>query len=353
MIHLVHFSSSPGGIEILIQDVIRAFPAGTFKVFIIRPPGPEDHNVYFNTDVEINYGKDINLFAICKLWQYAWKNRKDTFHVFNIGPFFLLVLRLTGIRNLIYSVRGTIYWNSNLQKIIRRSFWRIATSGRYRILANSEYSKSVFLKSIKKIKPEVEVLYNPIASSKYAVNRNRVKTNAIIKVIYAGRLITGKNLFRWLDVAQFLHKNIPDINFELYGDGPLKEELEKYAHVIGISGKVKFRGFTSDMASKYQEGDLLIFISEYESFGNVVVESILSGTPVIASDIPSMREIFMNFPQALVPLDENLERNILGKVQQLEILNALIPEMIPEFNIRFSAKNHIEKLRSIYNSFID
>jgi len=74
MIHLVHFSSSPGGIEVLIQDVIRAFPAGTFKVFIIRPPGPEDHNVYSDTDVEINYGKKVNLFAICKLGKYAYQN---------------------------------------------------------------------------------------------------------------------------------------------------------------------------------------------------------------------------------------------------------------------------------------
>jgi len=126
MIHLVHFSSSPGGIEVLIQDVIRAFPSGTFKVFIIRPPGPEDHNVYNNTDVQINYGKEGNLLAICKLWNYAWRYRKDTFHVFNIGPFFLLVLRLAGIKKLIYSVRGTIYWNSYLQKIIRRKLWRTA-----------------------------------------------------------------------------------------------------------------------------------------------------------------------------------------------------------------------------------
>jgi glycosyltransferase involved in cell wall biosynthesis len=353
MIHLVHFSSSPGGIEVLIQDVIRAFPAGTFRVFVIRPPGPKDYNVYTNTDVQINYGKDVNIFAICKLWQYAWKYRKDTFHVFNIGPFFLLVLRLAGIKKLIYSVRGTTYWNSYLQKIIRRKLWRTALSGRYRIIANSEYSRSVFLKSIKKIKPEVEVLYNPIASSKYAVKKSRVKTKAKYKVIYAGRLTSGKNLFKWLDVALFLHKSVPGIYFELYGDGPLKEELINYSHRIGISEDVKFMGFTTDIADMYHEADLLIFISEYESFGNVVVESVLSGTPVIASDIFSMREIFINFPQVLVPLDENLEINILEKVQHPEILNSLIPDMISEFSVRFSAINHIEKISRMYNSLVD
>ena len=55
----------------------------------------------------------------------------------------------------------------------------------------------------------------------------------------------------------------------------------------------------------------MMFLSEYELFGNAVVESILCGTPVIASDIPSLREIFRNYPQFLVPADGRMGSDIL------------------------------------------
>jgi glycosyltransferase involved in cell wall biosynthesis len=47
-----------------------------------------------------------------------------------------------------------------------------------------------------------------------------------------------------------------------------------------------------DMPAFYGSLDALIFLSEYESFGNVVAEALLTGLPVLASDLPAFKEIY-------------------------------------------------------------
>lgn len=351
MINLVHFSSAPGGIEILLQDVIRAFTTGTFRVFVIRPPVPGEANVYTNSDVEIVYGNNENIRAFFRLWKYTRKHRKEIFHVFNIGPLFLLAIRLAGVKNLVYSIRGTIYWKSGIQRIIRRFFWNVALSGKYRIVANSEHSRKMFSSAVKISEQNIELIYNPAASGKFTLSDKKEKPYSMSEIIYSGRLAEGKNLFRWLEIAKTIHDLKPGTKFIMYGEGPLKMRLINYAGELGIKEDVEFMGFTADMSAAYRKAGLFIFISEHESFGNVVVECILSGTPVIATDIPSMREIFTNFPQVLVPVDGDLTGHILEKIDQIDQLYELIPAMAEEFRSRFSLAGHINSLKKIYDSF--
>jgi glycosyltransferase involved in cell wall biosynthesis len=348
---LVHYSSAPGGIEVLMPETIRMLPDADFSVFVLRPPLKENINVYEHGVIKINYGSKNNFVAAYKLWCYGIKNRAAIFHGFNIGPFFLLILRLAGVKKAVYSVRGTLHYGTFLQKIFRKVVWRMAVADRYRFIANSEYSRCVFCKYLQIEEPKITVIYNPVKSERIKTPSGR-KTRQSLTIIYVGRLAEGKNLYRWFNIAASIHKIRNDSEFLIYGDGPLKEKLMEYSRNIGADEFVSFKGYVPDISEAYHQADLMMFISEYESFGNVVVESILCGTPVIASDIPSMREIFMNFPLVLVPLDENLERNIIDKIQHLDKLNELIPGMISEFKFRFSAKDHIEKLRKIYDSFI-
>ncbi len=187
-------------------------------------------------------------------------------------------------------------------------------SRRYRLIANSEYSRRKYLEFTGLPEEQISVLYNPVGSSRLEFNQVR-KPGKPFNVIYVGRLTEGKNLFRWIDVAVAVHKERTESSFILYGDGPLREKLESYACNLGADEYITFSGHVEHIPEAYHQADLLLFLSEYESFGNVVVESILCGTPVIASDIPSMREIFNRYPQFLVSLDKNLEESVLAKIK--------------------------------------
>ncbi len=349
-IHIIHFQSSPGGIEVLMPALIESMKGYNFRIFVLRPPEKDKINVYsaFNENL-ITYGATSNLVSFSKLFIYALKNHSDIFHLYNAGPFVLLLVRLAGINKIVYSIRGTKYCKRPWQALIIKLSWYLALNKRVRLIANSIFSKSVFLKEISNRYP-IKVLYNPV----YRTNFNIYSRDLVHKkltIIYVGRLALGKNLFRWLDVAKAIYNNFQNVCFKLYGHGPLKNELITYAEKLKINSVVQFMDFTSDINLAYYQADLMIFLSEYESFGNVVVESILCGTPVIASSIPSMKEIFQNYPDFLVDLDDRLQENILKKVDNIDHLKNLVPKATKEFKIRFSIQQHVGELKGIYNSF--
>ncbi len=347
---LVHYSSAPGGIEVLMPEIIRMFPDAGFSVFVIRPPVRGDINVYEQSVINVTYGSANNFISAWKLWRFGRRNRKALFHGFNTGPFFLLIIRLAGIMKAVYSVRGTVHYSNSFQKALRRFVWHLAAAPHYRFIANSDYSRDVFIRYLNLARSGIEVIYNPVSSGRLKLPQIK-KSGESLNIIYVGRMTDGKNLFRWLDIAVSIHRVRSRSRFFLYGDGPLRNGLTEYSRSIGADGYISFMGFLGDISAAYHQADLMMFLSEYESFGNVVVESILCGTPVIASDLPSLREIFGNYPQFLVPSGDLMESAILEKVRNLNELNRLVPEVATEFSERFSLEQHINGLRQVYDSF--
>jgi len=349
---LVHYTSEPGGIELLMPDIINSLKERSFSVFLIRPPVKERYNVYDGLNINITRGSANNLLAALRLYRFALRNRDAVFHGFNTGPFFLLVLRLARIRKVVYSVRGTLYYNSTFQKVVRKAMWRLALSPGYRIIANSEYSRSVFLGFLSPWKLPVSVLYNPVDSSR--IGRADIKpAKGTLNIIYTGRLVHGKNLDLWIETAESIHRIRAESRFYIYGDGPLKDALIRRSIEKGMQDYLCFMGFTPDIATAYRQADLMLFLSGYESFGNAPVESILCGTPVIACDIPSMKEIFRDFPIFIVPQGQLMEAEIIRKINRLDELKKMVPEAAKQFQDRFSPEQHMSGLRVIYESLQD
>ncbi len=347
---LVHYTSAPGGIEVLMPGLVSRIPERQFEVFVIRPPAAADRSVYDGSGLTITYGSLNNFCAAVRLWLFARKNRQAIFHGFNTGPFFLLAIRLAGISRVVYSIRGTKHYGSTLQKVFRKIFWCLGIAKSFRLIANSEYSRDIFKGFLPKKGLRTEVIYNPIGSDRIRLPVARER-NDLMNIIYLGRLAVGKNLFRWIEIARSIHSMNPGTRFFLYGDGPLKEKLARHIECLGAGEYVTLSGYMQDVAKAYHHADLLMFLSEYESFGNVVVESILCGTPVIATAIPSLREIFRNYPVFLVPDDDKMEGAILEKVRNFDELRAATINAYPEFIVRFSEEQHVTRLRMIYDSF--
>jgi glycosyltransferase involved in cell wall biosynthesis len=345
----IHYTSAPGGIELLMPDIISSLDGERCSVFVIRPPAAGKYNVYDGQPVSVTYGSGNNLVAAFRLWQFARRNRGAIFHGFNTGPFFLFVLRLAGIKKAVYSIHGTHHFSNSMEWFTRRIVWRLALSRKYRVIANSDHSKEVFLDFIRPLSPAVRVLYNPVSAPRLGAVRERV-TGDGLNIIYTGRLVEGKNMFLWLEMARAIHNLRGDARFLVYGDGPLKESLIREGEEKGMNGYLFFRGFTADLSSAYNDADLMMFLSEYESFGNAVVESILYGVPVIAGSIPSIREIFRDFPGFLVGTGESMKPDILDRISRLDDLRRMVPEASLQFRERFSLEQHTKGLRDLYSS---
>lgn len=94
-------------------------------------------------------------------------------------------------------------------------------------------------------------------------------------LLYVGRLAAEKRV-DWLRPAL---DAIPQARLALVGDGPMRRELERL-----FPERTVFAGYLrgDDLARAYAAADLFVFPSANETFGNVILEAMASGLPVVA-----------------------------------------------------------------------
>lgn len=104
-----------------------------------------------------------------------------------------------------------------------------------------------------------------------------------------GRLHPQKNVSFALDVLA----GLPNAVLFLAGGGEEEAELRAKAEVLGVAERVTFLGALdgADITRFYRALDALLFPSIYEGFGRTLVEAMSQGVPVVASDIPIVREV--------------------------------------------------------------
>lgn len=73
----------------------------------------------------------------------------------------------------------------------------------------------------------------------------------------------------------------------MLGNGQDEAALKALAKDLGIADRVIFPGFHADPTPFYQTADLFVLSSNYEGFGNVIVEALACGTPVVSTDCRS------------------------------------------------------------------
>ena len=109
------------------------------------------------------------------------------------------------------------------------------------------------------------------------------KTKVLISV---GRMAPEKNLEQVLKTYEALKHTDQEFKLVMVGDGPLKDQFQqRYPDII-------FPGMLSqpNLAVYYASSDLFVFPSQTETFGNVTLEALASGIPVLAFDCAAARD---------------------------------------------------------------
>ena len=96
-------------------------------------------------------------------------------------------------------------------------------------------------------------------------------------------------------IRAFAKLRIVDARLCIVGEGAEMERLRALAVELGVSSRVFLPGYQPDPTNWYSHSDLFVLSSDYEGFGNVIVEALEQGTPVVCTDCPfGPREILDN-----------------------------------------------------------
>jgi glycosyltransferase involved in cell wall biosynthesis len=141
-----------------------------------------------------------------------------------------------------------------------------------------------------------KVIYNPM--TKKLLPRRGGGGDAK-RLLYVGRLSPKKFPLAVIE-ALARHKEHA-WTLDVFGDGPFRQTAEGRARELGIGDRVTMRGFSDEIPEALADCDLFLHPSLAEGFGLTLAEALLSGVPVIASDLPVTRELTGSDGAGLLP----------------------------------------------------
>jgi glycosyltransferase involved in cell wall biosynthesis len=133
-----------------------------------------------------------------------------------------------------------------------------------------------------------EVIYNPVERVEIAqLSPAKVSWGGDgARIISVGTLKAQKNHKLLIRSFARLRERIA-AKLMIVGEGALRSELQEEAERLGIKEDVLLPGFTHDVADLLASADLFVLSSDYEGFGNVLIEAMRCGVPVVTTDCPS------------------------------------------------------------------
>jgi glycosyltransferase involved in cell wall biosynthesis len=134
----------------------------------------------------------------------------------------------------------------------------------------------------------VTVIYNPVVGDAPPAASTPLLaagwwTGPARKVLAVGTLAPVKDYVTLLSAFAQLRQRL-DARLLILGEGKCRGALEAQVRHLGIEASVFMPGFVKDTAPYYKQADVHVLSSTVEGFGNVIVEALAMGTPVVSTD---------------------------------------------------------------------
>lgn len=132
------------------------------------------------------------------------------------------------------------------------------------------------------------VIHNPAATGQVIGNYGRPQSIAGPQgplILSVGTLKAVKR--HDLLIRAFAQMSRRDATLCILGEGKERPRLQALVDALGLDERVLLPGYQSDPAPWYAYADLFVLSSDHEGFGNVIVEALEQGVPVVSTDCPS------------------------------------------------------------------
>ena len=308
-----------GGVERLLSDIISFIDKDKFDIKIVTVVGSGPLESSFrNLGAPIYFAGPSHFFSdkLFKIWWvfisplillrlvfFMLKSKPDVVvsSLYQADVLSMIASKIVGVKQRILVQLDVIQFGK-FKYFLKKIFALRFSTG---IVSGSGTIKNFLVEYFGIKNEKITLIYNGINYERFEKKRNLVFNLNSPTIGVVGRLEEVKGHIYLLEALKILKdKNslCPDVF--LAGDGASRGILKKY--VIENNLKfVKFLGNVHDVPDFFSKIDILVIPSLSEGFGLVVIEGMVSGKIVIASDIKAMQELIKNGQTGLLFKSQN------------------------------------------------
>ncbi len=251
-----------------------------------------------------------------------------------------------------------VHVEQHTKAVAARSFRSFRESERcyhrfHQTVCVSEYVKQDFLGLYPGLK-RVDVLYNTNETGQILEKKDEpveagVFSNARFRLCGVGKLMPNKRF----DMLLRIHKRLVEQGYSLQtcllGDGPERNNLERFVHENRLSDSVTFLGYRTN-PYKYVAGcDLFVCASIAEGFSTAATEALIVGTAVCTVEVSGMKEMLGQNNEYGIVTESNEEALYRG-IKSLLDDPALLEHYQSRARLRgqtFSTKNTVQAVETM------
>lgn len=305
IVYCIPATYSAGGMERVLALKANYLSNNGYDVTIIttdQKSRPDFYDINQNIrryDLNINYEDNRNRTFMLKLVHYLYNKIKHRYKLRNILYEIRADVAISMFRNemphLIKITDGSkkileshVSWQSfivNRRKGIMRLFDIIQER---RILRRVNlYDRVVLLtKEDQKKWNTLGVKNTIVINNPRTFEMSLPSTLKSKQALAIGRLDVEKGFDRLISLWSKIHILCPDWRLHIYGDGPLKGELQKMIDESNASGSIILKGVATNIQSIIKDHSLLMMTSIYEGLPMVLLEAQACGLPILSLDFP-------------------------------------------------------------------
>ncbi|MFV8280291.1 glycosyltransferase [Christiangramia marina] len=248
----------------------------------------------------------------------------------NFAAIPLYLAKLAGIKKRIAFHRGSNnrYKETPIKTLYNKTINMQLPCAATKVLANSKAAMDFFHKDSWKRNSKFEVIYNGINAFQFLNSQENLREDLLIPksafvVGHVGRYNEAKNHSTIIEVAVTLCRNNKDIYF-LFCGKDVYEQLKTRVEEEGLNDQIKLLSHRKDVIKVLNTLDCFYFPSINEGQPNALIEAMIAGLPIIASDIDPIKETVPKelYDLLVPPLNKELAVNRIlelkeGKIEKL------------------------------------
>ena len=288
-------------------------------------------------------------------WLPLWQQKPDTIHIHHLQVVDLWLLKYIKSKNIkcVLSLRGMELMRETFNKEAQSLFLeKIACVDKVHVI-----SQFMFDYALEKSIPKQKLIKVYRGFDKEIIFPENLKMSIynkeeIIKIIAVGRLSWEKGHDQLLESVARLKQKGYQMSLDIYGEGPLEENLKFRVYQLELLKEVSFKGQVpnEELKKQYKNYDVAVQPSLFEALSNGLLDFAIHQLPCVIPNVGGMPEIIKQGQNGIVYNPEYpvaLDKAILDAIQ-LDLQN--LRNVNNSIYKTFSIENELYGLNDIYLS---